>query len=130
MAHVALGVIAFFGMFSLADFIVRSDGSQMDPNNMLPLEELFVAMVAFPFITIPVAFLLTSRRQEAASISFVTHALFAFHQIWKKSVWDSIVHPDSELIATEFFIISHIVWVVVSLAIFVLSGDEGNVKTN
>lgn len=114
----AMTVIDFFGAFPVADFLVRSDGSQMDPKAMLPLEELFVAMVAFPFLIILIAFEILSERKEAALLSFIVHGFYTFHQVWKKNVWDDAIHPNSELITTNFLLVTHIVWAVVSIIIW------------
>jgi hypothetical protein len=117
LAHLAMTVIDFFGAMPLADMLKRQDGSRMDPHHMLPIEEVFVALVAFPFLIIVVAFVLL-KRKDAALLSAVVHALYTFHQVWKKDVWDAAIHPDSDFITTQFLIIIHIAWGVVSAVIW------------
>lgn len=114
VTHFALSIVDLFGLVKIADFMVRDDGSQMDPNDMLPREELFVAMLAMPFLIVVMGFLLLNDRAEAAMLSFVIHGLYGGYQIWKKPLWDATIHPESKLIKTELFIISHLIWVGVS----------------
>jgi hypothetical protein len=128
VAHTAMTVIDFFGVYQLADFLRREDGSRMDPRHMLPLEELFVAMVAFPFLIILVSFALLTRR-DAARLSGTVHALYTFHQVWKKDVWDAAIHPESDFITTPFLIFIHILWTIVSLVIWRLEQPSSSVTT-
>jgi hypothetical protein len=109
----------------MADFIIRHDGSQMQADNMLPLEELFVGMLSFPFFIVVMAFMLTNRK-DAAALSIAIHGVFALHQTWKKPKWDAIMHPKSEHINTNFFILSHVAWVIISGIIWVLNWSPVN----
>jgi len=120
VVHLALTAVDFFGVYPVADFLVRPDGSRQDPANMLPSEEIMVALVAFPFFIVVLGFTMFPQSQ-AALLSLAVHGVYAFHQIWKKDKWDALVHPDSEQITTDFFIISHIFWMVVSVIILSLS---------
>lgn len=129
LVHSALVAVDFLGVYPVADFLIRSaDGSQMDPKNMLPLEELFVAMLAFPFLTVILGFVVCKNRRDAALISVATHGIYAFHQVWKKKIWDAILHPDTD-ISTEFFLYSHIGWAIVSGVIYALSKGDTNTAT-
>ena len=96
--------------------MIRPDGSQMNPKDMLPVEEVFVALVAFPFLIVAMAFFVGPRRQ-AALLSAATHGAYAGHQIWKKNLWDSLMHPDSDL-STDFFLYSHVFWAILSMVIW------------
>lgn len=125
LVHIGLTAVDFFGIVPMADFIIRHDGSQMQANHMLPLEELFVAMLSFPFFIVVMAFMLTNRK-DAAALSIAIHGVFALHQIWKKSTWDAIMHPKSEHINTSFFILSHVGWGVISGIIWVLNWSPVN----
>ena len=121
--HTALFAIDFLNAAPVADFLIRPDGSQMDPLNMLPLEEIFVAMIAFPFGIIMIAFISTNQR-DAAWISFLVHMIYGIHQFWKRERWATIIHPNSALITIDFFIYSHLVWALVSAVIYILSDGE------
>jgi hypothetical protein len=125
VVHIGLTAVDFLGMAPMADFIVRHDGSQMQAHNMLPLEELFVAMLSFPFFIIVMAFMVTNRK-DAAALSIAIHGVFALHQIWNKPKWDAIMHPNSEHINTNFFILSHVGWVIISGIIWFLNLSPGN----
>jgi hypothetical protein len=122
LVHIALATVDFFGVYSLADFMIRPDGSQMKPNDMLPVEEVLVAMMAFPFFIVVMGFMLTCRK-DAAALSTCIHLAFACHQIWKKSVWDAIFHPNSEFLTTDFFIKTHLGWAVISGIIWFLNAS-------
>lgn len=127
IVHSGLVAVDFLGLYPVADFMIRPDGTQMDPKNFTPQEELFVAMIAFPFLTCILGFLFTNRK-DAALISAVTHGIFAVHQVWKKDRWDAIMHPNTE-ISTEFFLYAHVVWAIVSVVIYFLS-PSGSTSTS
>jgi len=129
IVHSVLVAIDFFGIYPVADFLRRQDGSQMEPQAMLPQEEVLVAMLAFPFGICVLGFFLLKNRSEAALLSSWIHGMYAAHQLWKKPIWDAMLHPDTD-ISTEFFLISHIVWTVVSAVIYTLTKepDEKSMK--
>ena len=122
--HVILSVIDFGGFFPVADFLVRPDGSQMDPTDMLPMEQIFVALCAFPFLIIAMSFGLLSSRREAAILSAAVHAVYAVYLQAHHGIWDALMHPNSELVSTDFFIISHGVWTFVSVIIWRLPAPK------
>lgn len=121
-----LALIDVGGVFNVADFMIRPDGSQQDPNNMLPQEKIIVTMLAFPFLTVAIAFLFAPRK-NAALIAAGTHFLYTLHQIVHYDTWKALFHPDTDL-TMEFFIISKSVWVIISLIIWYLESSEGNDK--
>ena len=125
MVHVALTAVDFFGIYPLADFMIRPDGSQMQADQMLPVEEVLVAMLAFPFFIVIMGFMLTCRK-DAAAISTCVHFTYAFHQIWKKPVWDAIFHPNSDVLTTHFFILTHLGWAGISGIIWFLNASSVN----
>lgn len=125
LVHIALASVDFFGIYPMADFMVRPDGSQMEAEQMLPVEEVLVAMMAFPFFIVVMGFMLTCRK-DAAALSTCVHLSFAFHQIWKKSVWDAIFHPNSTFLTTDFFIRTHLGWAVISGIIWFLNASPAS----
>lgn len=127
LAHLALTMIDVVGVVNLADFMIRPDGSQQDPNAMLPVEKVLVTMIAFPFFTIVLAFVLAPR-QNAALISAVTHAAYLLHQYVHWETWLALFHPDTEL-SMEFFMYTKLLWVAISLLIWYLEASA-DTKSN
>lgn len=122
VAHTALALIDVAGVVRLADFMIRPDGSQQDPNDMLPVEKILVTMIAFPFLVIVLVFFFCGR-QEAALVSAATHSLYSVHQIVHYKTWQALFHPKAGL-TMEFFILSKLVWVSISMLIWFLSLRE------
>ena len=122
LAHTALTLIDVVGVVNLADFLVRCDGSQQDPASFLPIERILVTLVAFPFLTVLLAFVLAPRK-NAALISAATHACYILHQVVHYDTWQALFHPNTDL-TMEFFIYSKAVWVVVSLIIWGMESTQ------
>ena len=120
----ALSIIDVGGVYPVADFLVRPDGSQQDPQNMLPSETVFVMLVAFPFLTIVLAFCLAPRK-DAALIAASTHGVYILHQVVHYSTWKALFHPNTD-ITMEFFIITKTVWMIVSLYIWFVESKNTN----
>lgn len=122
LVHSALVLIDIVGVVNLADFMIRPDGSQQDPNAMLPVEKVLVTMIAFPFGIVALAFLLAPRKC-AALIAAATHAAYLWHQWVHYDTWLALFHPDTDL-SMEFFMYPKLGWTVISLWIWYLSKDE------
>lgn len=112
----ALTLIDFIGLFPVADFLVRPDGSQQDPSTMLPMEQILVSMIAFPFTIIVMALLLVPRKY-AMLVAVATHGCYTLHQLVFYSTWQALFHPKAS-ITMEFLIITKVFWMVVSLYVW------------
>lgn len=119
IVHTALTLIDVVGLVNLADFMIRPDGSQQDPNNMLPIEKVFVTLVAFPFCIVALAFLLIPRHW-AALMGAAIHASYAALQLVHWNTWLLLFHPDTDL-SMEFFVYPKFVWIAICMAIWYLS---------
>ncbi|CAJ1925532.1 unnamed protein product [Cylindrotheca closterium] len=106
------------GVYNLADFMIRPDGSQQEPDNMLPQEKIMVTMIAFPFLTIVIAFAFAPRK-NAALIAAATHGLYTLHQLVHCDTWRALFHSDTQL-TMEFFIYTKEMWLMVSMIIWYL----------
>ena len=126
VVHLLLTLIDVVGVVNLADFMIRPDGSQQDPNNMLPVEKVLVTMIAFPFWTVVLAFALAPR-PNAALMSAAIHASYYLHQAVHYDTWQDLFHPDTDL-SMGFFMGGKIVWFFVSLVIWYLSTKQGEEK--
>ena len=122
--HTVLTLIDVVGVTNLADFMIRCDGTQQDPNAMTAIEKVLVTMIAFPFWTIVVAFMIAPR-PSAALISAATHSSYTLHQVIHHETWQELFHPHTDL-TMEFFIYSKIVWIMISLLIWYLSTSTTN----
>eukprot|EP00980_Cylindrotheca_fusiformis_P002798 scaffold669_cov80-Cylindrotheca_fusiformis.AAC.2 len=120
----ALALVDVAGLYNMADFMVRPDGSQQDPNHMIPQEKVLVMLLAFPFLTVVLAFVFAPRK-NAALIAASTHLLYVLHQVVHYSTWNALFHPDSNL-SLEFFILTKCAWAVVSLIIWYLESSLGD----
>lgn len=126
LVHSALVSMDVFGVMKVADFMIRPDGSQQDPNAMLPVEQILVAMIAFPFATIVLAFALAPR-PNAALIAAATHSSYLLHQWIHYDTWLALFHPDTDL-SMEVFMYPKLGWVAVSLLIWYLEQSPSKQK--
>lgn len=126
--HIAIALIDVGGVYNLADFMVRPDGSQQDPDNMLPVEKVLVTMIAFPFLTVVLAFFLAPR-SSAALVAAATHFCYTLHQIVLFDTWKALFHPDTDLSMT-FFITGKVVWMFVCILIWYLEKENTKAKTS
>ena len=127
VAHTALTLIDVVGMMNLADFMIRPDGSQQDPNHMLPVEKVLVTMIAFPFWTVLVAFAVADR-PTAAILGAVIQGSYAMLQLVNWDTWQALFHPDTDL-SMEFFVYTKGVWIVVFGIIWYLSSQQTSEKS-
>ena len=122
VAMSALAIIDVAGVMNVADFMIRPDGSQQDPNHMLPQEKILVSMIAFPFLTVVLAFIFAPRK-NAALIAAATHGLYILHQAIFYDTWQALFHPDAS-VSMEFFMVAKFVWMNVSLVIWYLESAK------
>ena len=116
-----LALLDVAGVYNLADFMIRPDGSQQEPDNMLPQEKIMVTMIAFPFLTVILAFAFAPRK-NAALIAAAIHGLYTLHQLVHYDTWQALFHPDTQL-SMEFFIYTKEMWLVVSMIIWYLESS-------
>jgi hypothetical protein len=125
ISHLGLFVVDYGQAIHLIDFIVRQDGTRSDPHNLLPTEMIFGALTGIAFSSVGISYLLSlvfniGTVQSSAVLSVWLHAIWVFHIIWKWETWRSFVHIDAS-VQPDFFLISHIVWTVLSLIVIILS---------
>ncbi|KAL3942410.1 MAG: hypothetical protein SGBAC_003404 [Bacillariaceae sp.] len=113
-----LSLIDVGGVLNLANFMIRPDGSQQEPDNMLPQEKIMVTMIGFPFFTIVLAFAFAPRK-NAAMIAAATHGVYTLHQLVHYATWQALFHPDTQL-TMGFFMGTKAMWALVSMAIWYL----------
>merc|ERR1712232_729280 len=110
------------GVSNVADFMIRPDGSRQDPQHMLPQEKIMVSMIAFPFLTVVLAFAFAPRK-NAALIAATTHGLYTLHQVVFYDTWQALFHPNAE-VSMEFFIATKIIWMLASMVIWYLESSS------
>lgn len=141
ISHKAVFVIDYFQLIPLTDFIRRHDGTQSDPENLLPIEEIVTALIAMAMSTISFSFVMSILNQHhifqtsftfrsSALLSIWLHGLWAFHLLWKYNVWDDIMHPQSQN-TPRFFLTTHLAWTITAFIILFLDDNTAiNAKSN
>lgn len=132
LAHSALFVIDYFQLVPLVDFIKRSDGTKSDPINLLPLELIYAGNIAMLFSTVSFSFLMAlifkiGTIQSASFLSVWFHGIFAIFIVIRWDAWKEAVHPMGS-VQPEFFLTTHIVWIVLSFIVILLD-HQYNRKT-
>lgn len=123
--HSVLCIVDYSQVVAQLDFITREDGSQSDPDNLLPLELIYAAITAMSFGTVGFAFFLAFFESSgvtmkgAAAISLFFHGLWFMHMVWRWDVWRAMMHPEGGL-QPEFFYASHAIWSGLAVVVLVL----------
>ena len=136
VSHFAISTMDYTHLLPLMNFVRRPDGSQSDPNDLLPLEVIYTFCNAMAFGIVGLAFLLAFAfgpvatgisMRGAATLSIFFHGLWVVHMVWRWNVWRANMHPDG-IVSPQNFFISHTVWTVLAGIVWMLPDDDDNVS--